>query len=427
MTSLVILILTRILLSECSQKYECPNNVNKLSNCDVDVNKDSEESLRDWIKEIENRQFLNNAPQYGSQRRCSKKEIQFWYDGVLEKMKNGWSNMTLDGKMTIVGHFEDMCLQDGLVLVSNDGAPCDMVGRVAHGHVSGPVWCVYPAGQGALYNVLTAPVPIHQMTVSLMTGEHVTWVYPDHVTLLSGQFVAGTMLVAREARLVGHSNNGAVPLLTIEETSDKEVFTFDPSTDVHMTNSPLLRDPMESKFLRVARSRIPGAGNGVFAVTDLAAGSIVGYFNGVHLTREEVFRRPRSEQSVYIVEGVEENEMLDVLPEFTSWSQYQASAGHLINHGKDGNVDYTQCFHPRFGNVLCVVTIKDIKKGQELLVTYDVSVDEDGMKFALKTALQFGQMISGKSRKEFAREFKPFMKIVSNIASNIQLSDIIQF
>ena len=139
------------------------------------------------------------------------------------------------------------------------------------------------------------------------------------------------------------------------------------------------------------------------------------------------FTYSRSDQSVYIVEGVVENEMLDVLPEFTSWSAYQASAGHLINHGKDGNVDYTQCYHPRFGNILCVVSVKDIKKDQELLVTYNVSVDEDGMKFALKTALQFGQMISGKSRKEFAKEIKPFMKIVANIASNIQLSDMIQF
>ena len=49
------------------------------------------------------------------------------------------------------------------------------------------------------------------------------------------------------------------------------------------------------------------------------------------------------------------------------------------------------------------------------------------MKFALNTALQLGQMITGKSKRDFVKEIKPYMKIVSKLASNIKLSDFLKF
>ena len=60
--------------------------------------------------------------------------------------------------------------------------------------------------------------------------------------------------------------------------------------------------------------------------------------------------------------------MLDIPEEFRSWSDYKGSAGHLINHGREGNVDYIDCWHPRFGRVLCVESLKDIPEDTELLV-----------------------------------------------------------
>ena len=68
------------------------------------------------------------------------------------------------------------------------------------------------------------------------------------------------------------------------------------------------------------------------------------------------------------MEGTHPNEMLDIPEEFRSWSDYKGSAGHLINHGREGNVDYIDCWHPRFGRVLCVESLKDIPEDTELLV-----------------------------------------------------------
>ena len=72
-------------------------------------------------------------------------------------------------------------------------------------------------------------------------------------------------------------------------------------------------------------SSIPDAGLGVFALKPVARNTIVGYFNGVHRHRKDVFSS--GDDSVYLVEGGHPNEMLDIPPEFTDWQNYQASAG----------------------------------------------------------------------------------------------------
>ena len=94
---------------------------------------------------------------------------------------------------------------------------------------------------------------------------------------------------------------------------------------------------------------------------------MVGYFNGVHRAKSEVFLSLK--KSVYLVQGPQPGEMLDIPAQYQDWNNYQASTGHLINHSPEGNIIYMECQHPRFGHILCVVTTKDIKEGQELFVT----------------------------------------------------------
>ena len=73
----------------------------------------------------------------------------------------------------------------------------------------------------------------------------------------------------------------------------------------------------------------------------------------------------------------------------------------------------------RFGRILCIETVRDVEEGAELFVKYDITVDGDGLKSALKTALTLGQIFSGKSRKEFAKEVKPYLKVHSQILNPI--------
>ena len=79
------------------------------------------------------------------------------------------------------------------------------------------------------------------------------------------------------------------------------------------------------QVVEVKSSSIAGAGLGVFTLKPVARNTIIGYFNGVHRHRKEVFSS--GEESVYLVEGGHPNEMLDIPPEFTHWQNYQASTG----------------------------------------------------------------------------------------------------
>ena len=122
--------------------------------------------------------------------------------------------------------------------------------------------------------------------------------------------------------------DGMVKIGVSSRARDNQLFSSDPSTGTHLSSSPMLRDPYEAKVgsldvasmamdrkslvqvVDVRPSSIPGAGMGVFAVKPLSSRTIVGYFNGVHRHRKEVFSS--GEDSAYLVEGGLPNEMLDV-------------------------------------------------------------------------------------------------------------------
>ena len=59
-------------------------------------------------------------------------------------------------------------------------------------------------------------------------------------------------------------------------------YSFDPSSPARLSSRPLLQDPYEKYFCCVAKSVIArGRGEGVFAVTDILEGTIVGFYNGI--------------------------------------------------------------------------------------------------------------------------------------------------
>ena len=55
-----------------------------------------------------------------------------------------------------------------------------------------------------------------------------------------------------------------------------------------------------------------------------------------------------------------------------------------------------------------------------------MEVDEEGMRFALRTALQLGQMVSGKTKQQFVTEIRPYMKMVVEPSKQVNLADFIK-
>ena len=352
--------------------------------------------IQEWIKKVSSKEYLNGDFQLSAPHSCQgdlRRSAQSCSWGRCDEDHSGrgslvlpggrgglegeWTRGQLGGRVTLTmggqevetSLYHNSCPQPGLVTRESEDWTIVAWRDPASGLMSGPAWLLYSHGEGALYTELGEETPATSLSLALFTGESVTWLYPDLATGLTGHFVAGTMLSASEAEVssVSMSDNVRIPKLAIRKITDSDVYKFDPSTDVHLSSDPLIRDPYEKQLLDVTESGVPGAGVGVFARRSLDNNTMVGYFNGVHRDRAEVLSS-KGKKSVYLVEGTWEGEMLDIPEEFTSWSSYRASAGHLINHSTESNVDYTECRHPRFGHILCVVTTRKIGAGKELFV-----------------------------------------------------------
>ena len=151
------------------------------------------------------------------------------------------------------------------------------------------------------------------------------------------------------------------------EDSSEEI-KADLATKTHLSLHPRTRDPYEATVVDVHKSTIAKAGDGVFLTQDVAANTTVSFFNGIRISKNDVFSwNPFKKSSVYLVETTDEqgNDMfLDIPQNYVSWNKYKASAGHKVNHSKNPNVAYTECEHPIFGKILCLYTLK-VKKFQK--------------------------------------------------------------
>ena len=109
-----------------------------------------------------------------------------------------------------------------------------------------------------------------------------------------------------------------IPILEGQQTEDKRAFHFDPSTKIHLSDDPLLPDPMETKFVEVRQSDIPNAGEGLFLVKDVKAQDIVAFFNGVRVSVEDVTKIKVHRKSSHRLwnDWRDEDMMLDVTPEY---------------------------------------------------------------------------------------------------------------
>ena len=56
-----------------------------------------------------------------------------------------------------------------------------------------------------------------------------------------------------------------------------------------------------------------------------------------------------------------------------------------------------------------------------------MSVDVDGLKVALKTALRFGHWFSGRPKDQFIRGIKPYLDVVTSVAEKLDGVDLVRF
>ena len=68
---------------------------------------------------------------------------------------------------------------------------------------------------------------------------------------------------------------------------------------------------------------------------------------------------------------------LDMPPEIgKNTTKYQATLGHKVNHWFEPNCYFGWAVHPRLGRIRSIVTLREVKKGEELTVDYGYSLDD---------------------------------------------------
>lgn len=163
---------------------------------------------------------------------------------------------------------------------------------------------------------------------------------------------------------------------------------------------PTVRDPYESRTVEVRESRVPGAGEGLFAVRDVGVGESVAYFAGVRVPATET--SARSDYSILLGDG---ETALDVPPHLRSTQEYCASLGHKVCHSFSPNAAYSHAAHPLFGRIRSISAVRPIAAGDEVTCDYKYNWERapDWYKEALERFLLEEKGISPDKVKEWAR------------------------
>ena len=82
---------------------------------------------------------------------------------------------------------------------------------------------------------------------------------------------------------------------------------FSPSNANSMGQGPLIRDPMEKKYLFVSNSTVKDAGRGVFLKRKAKKGQVIGFYNGVRMSDSESKLKIEDRKSQYRMDNGKNN------------------------------------------------------------------------------------------------------------------------
>lgn len=129
----------------------------------------------------------------------------------------------------------------------------------------------------------------------------------------------------------------------------------------------MLPDPYEQLFVYVHSSRIPEAGQGLFAKIDIEADTVVSFYNGTRFAASDPDARLDSRYKI----NFDDQTDLDIPDNMIEIEQYCASLGHKVCHSFIPNCEFDNFDHPRFGPIKCIVSLRPIAKDEELTVHYE--------------------------------------------------------
>jgi len=255
-----------------------------------------------------------------------------------------------------------------------------------------------------------------------LSGPDVAYVYPDMKTMIVGQFKKGQLISGLEAELTGlaYAENGL--LRPLYEIKGQKSITYSISNQTWIGSDPLIRDPLEEKYLYVGNSSMEGAGRGVFLKTKARKGFIVGFYNGVRMTDIESKVKSEDRKSPYRIDNdwARSNEILNMPMHYRSLEIYNATLGHLINHNKKPNSWYGMIDHPRFGKIRSIVLLKDLEANEELFADYGYLEQYASSESMIKSLYHASKWFMNKSDDEFHKDMKFHIKYMKKKVEDLK-------
>ena len=264
------------------------------------------------------------------------------------------------------------------------------IGRYEFGRPEGTCWQCLPGGgllTGQVSQTRSGPADSRDDTIS---GDNVTYIFPDYKTCLTGTFTQSRLVEAKLARIINieeqevvqsslsssdpDQSQGVINIQT--ETISDYIYSF--SSTFSQTDF-LARDPYEASLVEVRESRLEGAGEGVFVMRTVPSNTVLAFYNGERSSSQadddvdwdicsyRIFIDKEEDGE----EGEEEDcDILDIPEGLRSVEKYCATVGHKINHSFSPNCVFRPYHHPLHGYIKCLVSSQEITEDQELTVDY---------------------------------------------------------
>ena len=248
-----------------------------------------------------------------------------------------------------------------------------------NGRPQGHVWLA-TLGGGFLYGELNEELEF--------TGDDLAWIYPDFKHAIVGRFKDRVLESGRVAKIVSEScNQFGVKVLQFSNPEGPELF-YNPPTNSSFGGVPGFQDPYEEEAVLIAESGIPNSGKGLFANRFMEKGTLASIYTGYrYLTKDEIETyRDRYMGNVslsdddrrralkYSINLGSTGASMHIPIELTNGPELDLPTfGAMVNCGFEPNCNFHVLEHPIWGTIEGVFTMRDVAKGEELLVDYGYS------------------------------------------------------
>ena len=199
------------------------------------------------------------------------------------------------------------------------------------------------------------------------------YLYPDYCHVLAGDLEEDCLNEGKFGIISQIECVNGIPYPSIKIVNGSIAYSTDMSTALRISLSPLLRDPYEHFRVYVDQSGIPYAGEGLYAKQELEDGSLVALFNGVR-KREGICNKSNFLSFSEFKIGLDREFFLDIPKPVAKLDNYCATLAHKACHSFQPNAEFTELYHPRFGQIMSIVAKQDIRRGEEILVNYNYSL-----------------------------------------------------